>query len=196
MVTTVARQVQSINKISSTFFEVIGSTGNKYRYDVWADVCNCPAGQNNKDCYHAKTVREQIDQEKFEASQKITVLTGVTAADVTGAVRDMGLTAEFIPGVNSLSIGGMRRGSLVKVSHHKEALCEILFSGTDFTVYSSQTGKIHNHSMFRVDDKVGAVKKQLDNLLGLKFKLAKDSLFCNWSGDVDYPERPRKSVKA
>lgn len=191
--TVKVRKVQSINQVSRSYYEVVGSTGNVYSYDAWADSCNCPAGQNNRDCYHAQAVREQIE---YETLAKTEYLKGVSGSDIGALIRDMGLTADFVPGINTLSISKLRQGSLIKICHMKQELAEILFCYSDFTVYSAETGKTHNHSIFRVVKPLELVRKQLDNLLKLKFKNARESLFCGdgWGG-TDAPEEEHPDKK-
>lgn len=108
------RRVVSINKISATYFEVLGETGNVYQYDSWTDTCNCKAGQRGSYCYHqrccqeliakeqetaklqAEAIREQVQE--FELNQNFvsTPTYKATGMEIVADLRDAGFGVQYI----------------------------------------------------------------------------------------------------
>lgn len=199
MSSTIARQVKSINKISKTFFEVIGDTGNSYYYDAWADCCNCPAGQHGRDCYHAKAVRQQIaDEQQHQQTMEETFSHGLIGADIIGLARDMGLTVEITPGITGFQgepyhpIYNTNPGRRIEFLHLGESLTSIVFHYGSYSVLHYGTGKIHTEQTTTV----AQLQKDLERMLGYKIKSARDDIFGNWGDNKeDAPERPRLKVR-
>ena len=133
-----ARKVQFINKISTTYYKVVGDTGNAYYYDAWTDCCNCLAGQHGMDCYHAKSVRDQIE---YSALNKAEYLVGVPTADIGGMIRDLGLTAQFKGLVTIGSLWGKQEAMLIDIYHKDYFLCEIHCINSVFIIQSHLTGR-------------------------------------------------------
>lgn len=197
MVSTVAqRQAKSIRKVTETYYEVVGSTGNVYYYDAWADSCNCPAGQNGKDCYHAADARKFIAAEKeqqFLMEKEFSH--SIKGADIQRLASDLGLDTQFTPGITDFDgdkpgINSCIAGRRVVFSHMGELLATILFSYPAYTVLHASNGRIHSESTTTVDQ----LRTDLTRMLNYKFKQARESLF--WGDDKqDYPEKPRLKTR-
>ncbi|MFM6138475.1 MAG: hypothetical protein ACKPCP_30785, partial [Sphaerospermopsis kisseleviana] len=187
-------------KISNTYYEVVGSTGNVYHYDAWTDSCNCPAGQHGKDCYHAAEVRKQIaadalHQEMMEKEYSHSI----RGSDIKNLALNLGLEAEFTPGITDFDgdapeINAIIAGKRVYFTHLWEELATILFNYTEYAVLN-RNGKIHTN--FETTEE--QLRTDLTRILYHKIKQDKESLFDCWgvSGDdkQDYPERPRLKNK-
>lgn len=184
MTTTVTKPVRKINsfvRLSPTMYEVVGSTGNKYLYDSWLDCCNCPAGRNGTDCYHAKNVREletEVKQEQQKKDLEYIFLqdsqNNYTGTDVIAAIRDMGLTPEFVGLVQVTAYGQMCHR--MRVNHHGKLLCTLDFFNTMFKLTSAITGKEKMHCVYDRPS-LNYLRENLNRVLNLKFKEARESLF-------------------
>ena len=138
-----ARKVQSINKVSKDYYEVVGASGNVYHYDSWADCCNCPAGQKNIDCYHAKAVRQLSHHESLNQEE---YLFDVKTSDISETVNQLGLIAFFKGKVTINSTWGRQPAMLIQVHHKGYYLCDIHCMGSMFTITNHITGNCKTHS--------------------------------------------------
>ena len=171
------RKVISINQVSNSYYEVVGDTGNVYNYDAMFDCCNCPAGVNGKDCYHAKAVREQLEYEKLNETE---YLTSIPTTDIGGMVHDLGLTAKFKGNSLIYSIYGGQAVMLIEVFHKDYHLCDVKCIGGAFFIQNNLTGYSKLHT-----PKTGEVMETLKyNLTKLRnssqyweSQAAKESLF-------------------
>ena len=136
------RKVQSLNQVSKHYYEVIGDTGNVYSYDALMDCCNCAAGQNNMDCYHAKAVRDRIE---YEILNKTEYLVGIPTTDIGGMIRDLGLTAKFKGLAIICEIWGGQQTMLIEVYHKDYFLCEVHCINSVFIITNHLTGRSKTH---------------------------------------------------
>jgi hypothetical protein len=137
-----ARKVQSLNQVSKHYYEVVGDTGNLYQYDSLMDCCNCKAGQNGMDCYHAKAVRDHIE---YEILSKTEYLVGIPTTDIGGMIRDLGLTAKFKGLAIICEIWGGQQTMLIEVYHKDYFLCEIHCINKIFIITNHLTGRSKTH---------------------------------------------------
>lgn len=155
-----ARKVQSISQVSKTYYEVVGDTGNVYNYDALYDCCNCPAGVNNRDCYHAKAVRDQIE---YEALNNTEYLTGIPTTDIGGMLHDLGLTAKF-KGLDTIfSKYGNQQAMLIEVFHKDYHLCDVQCVGNTFYIQNHLTGYSKLHTP-KSGETLGTLKYNLTKL--------------------------------
>lgn len=136
-----ARKVQSLNQVSKHYYQVVGETGNLYHYDSLMDCCNCKAGQNNMDCYHAKAVRDKIE---YDNLNKTEYLVGVPTTDIGGMIHDLGLTAKF-KGLVTLHEMWGQQAMLIQVYHKDYFLCEIHCINRIFIITNNMTGRSKTH---------------------------------------------------
>ena len=190
--TITQRQVKSIRKVTETYYEVVGDTGNTYYYDAWADSCNCQAGQHGKDCYHAQEARKFIAAEKeHQQMMEKEYSHSIRGADIQKLARDLGLETEFTPGITDFDgdkpgINAVISGKRIVFSHMGELLATILFNYPEYTVLHEANGRLHSESNTTIDQ----LRTDLTRMLNYKFKKARESLF--WGDDKqDYPEKPR-----
>ena len=136
------RKVQSLNQVSKHYYEVVGETGNVYSYDALMDCCNCKAGQNGMDCYHAKAVRDHIE---YEVLSKTEYLVGIPTTDIGGMIHDLGLTAKFQGLVTICEIWGGEQTMLIEVYHKDYFLCEVHCINKIFIITNHLTGRPKTH---------------------------------------------------
>ncbi len=137
-----ARKVQSLNQVSKHYYEVVGDTGNLYQYDSLMDCCNCKAGQNGIDCYHAKAVRDHIE---YETLSKTEYLVGIPTTDIGGMIHDLGLTAKFKGLTTICETWGGQQAMLIQVYHKDYFLCEVHCINKIFIITSHLTGRSKTH---------------------------------------------------
>ena len=137
-----ARKVQSLNQVSKHYYQVVGETGNLYQYDSLMDCCNCKAGQNGIDCYHAKAVRDHIE---YETLSKTEYLVGVPTTDIGGLIHDLGLTAKFKGLTTICETWGGQQAMLIQVYHKDYFLCEVHCINSVFIITNNMTGRFKTH---------------------------------------------------
>ena len=136
-----ARKVQSLNQVSKHYYEVVGETGNVYGYDALMDCCNCKAGQNGIDCYHAKAVRDHIEYETLNQTE---YLVGIPTTDIGGMIHDLGLTAKF-KGLVTLHEMWGQQAMLIQVYHKDYFLCEVHCINSVFIITNNMTARSKTH---------------------------------------------------
>ncbi|MFM7372709.1 MAG: hypothetical protein ACKO2Z_33995, partial [Sphaerospermopsis kisseleviana] len=181
MTSTITRQA-TIKKISNTYYEVVGDTGNVYHYDAWTDSCNCLAGQHGKDCYHAANVRQFIAAEKeHQQMMEKEYSFSIKGSDIKELALDLGLKAEFTPGITDFEgdrpeINAIIAGKRVYFTHLGEELATILFNYTEYAVLN-RNGKIHTNFETTVEQ----LRTDLTRILYHKIKQDKEALFDCWN---------------